>query len=138
MDILSVNFPAIVVAAIAAFALGEVWYGRLMFRERWIAVNGWTAADIAAMRKGKVPTVAITFGCWLAMATALGILSQRIGINSAWGELKLALVCWAGFAVSVGLRRHMYSARRPAVFVIETGYQLASLVIMGLVIGVWR
>ena len=46
MDFSSVNWIAVFVAAGAAFALGAVWYGPLLFGKRWQALVGLSDEDI--------------------------------------------------------------------------------------------
>ena len=35
-----INFLAVIVAALAAFGLGAVWYSPLLFAKQWVAFNG--------------------------------------------------------------------------------------------------
>lgn len=134
---LGVNVLAILVAAVATFALGALWYSPLLFAKQWVAAHGFTPEKLEAMKKGAGPAYGVTFLCWLVMAAALGVLTHRIGIHSALGGFKLGVLCWAGFAATVGLSAHVFSERKLAVFVIDAGYQLVSLLAMGIILALW-
>jgi Protein of unknown function (DUF1761) len=133
-----INILAVVAAAMATFALGAVWYSPLLFAKQWVAAHGYTPEKLAAMRKGAGPAYAVTFACWVVMAAALALLAHRLGVQSALGGLKLGALCWAGFAATVGLSGHVFSERRLAVFLIDAGYQLVSLLAMGVIVALWR
>ena len=134
---LDINILAVLVAAVATFALGALWYSPLGFAKQWVAAHGYTPEQLAAMQKGAGRAYGVTFVCWLVMALALGILTHRIGVHSVPGGLKLGVLCWAGFSASVGLSAHVFSGRRPAAFVIDAGYQLVSLLVMGVILALW-
>lgn len=134
---LDINFLAVLVAAGATFALGALWYSPLLFARQWVAAHGLTPEQVEAMRKSTGPAYGVTFVCWLAMAAALAVLTQRIGVDTALGGLKLGVLCWAGFAATVGLSGHMFSERRLSGYLIDTGYQLVSLLGMGVILAIW-
>ncbi len=135
---LGINLLAVLVAAVATFALGALWYSPLLFAKAWMTAHGFTAEQLQAMQKDAPRAYTVTFLCWLVMAAAVAILAHRIGIQTALGGLKLGALCWVGFAATVGLSGHVFSDRRIGVFIIDTGYQFVSLLAMGVIIAVWR
>jgi hypothetical protein len=134
---LDINILAVLASAVATFALGALWYSPLLFAKQWVAAHGFTPEKLEAMRKGSGPAYGVTFLCWLLMSAALAVLTHRMGIRSVLGGLKLGALCWAGFAATVGLSGQMFSGRRLAVFLIDAGYQLASLLGMGVILAIW-
>ena len=138
MAALGINLLAVLVAAVVTFALGALWYSPLLFAKAWVAANGFTPEKVEAMRKGAGKAYSVTFLCWLVMAAALAVLIHRLGVNTAIGGVKVGGLCWAGFAATVGLSGLVFSERRPAAFLIDTGYQLVSLVGMGVILSLWQ
>jgi hypothetical protein len=134
MAALGVNWVGVVVATVVTFGLGALWYSPVLFAKAWMAAHGYTAEQVQAMRRTAGRAYAVTFLCWLLMATAVGILLRQISIESAVTGFKVGLLAWVGFAVPVGLSSHVFSQRRFAAFAIDAGYQLVSLLIMGLVL----
>ncbi len=138
MAYLDINFIAVLAAAVGTFALGALWYSPLLFAKAWVAAHGFSPEQVEAMRKNTGPAYGVTFVCWLAMAAALAVLTRRIGVDSVLGGLKLGALCWAGFAATVGLSGHMFSERRLPAYLLDTGYQLVSLLGMGIILAIWQ
>jgi hypothetical protein len=114
-----INYPAVVVAAVVAFIVGGLWYSPLLFAKQWIKAHGYTEEEVKQMQKsaGK------------AYYLHLSICVQG---------LKLGLLLWAGFAFPLGLMANMFSDKRISVFVIDAGYQLVYLLLMGAILTVWQ
>ena len=138
MQNLQINLLAVVVAGTATFALGGLWYSPFLFGRAWVAALGLTPEQVAERRKSAGTAYAVTLLCWLVMAGALSVLIHRIGITNTPGGIKLAVLCWLGFAATVGLSLHMFSQRQLAVFLIDTSYQLTSLLVMGAILTRWQ
>ncbi len=134
---LDINFLAVLVAAVVTFALGALWYSPLLFAKQWVAAHGFSPEQVEAMQKNTGPAYGVTFVCWLVMSAALAILSHRIGVDTALGGLKLGALCWAGFAATVGLSGLMFSDKRLPAYLIDAGYQLVSLLGMGVILAIW-
>src|SRR5690349_12678384 len=84
------NWRHILVAGIAYFALGALWYGPL-FSKKWIAYQNINMNDPNA-RKG-VAGIMITSLVWMLVATVgLAILAQRLGLQEAISGVKLGLL----------------------------------------------
>lgn len=128
----------IVVAAVAAFVLGALWYSPALFGKAWVAANGLTAEKIEAMRASAPRAYTVSFLCNLVMAAALCVLLQRIGIVSWLTGAKLGGLVGIGFAATLGLTANMYSDRKLSAWAIDAAYQIAYLVLMGSILAAWR
>lgn len=128
----------VVVAAVAAFVLGALWYSPMLFGKAWVAANGLTAEKIEAMRASAPRAYAVSFLCNVVMAGALCVLLQRIGIVSWLTGAKLGGLVGVGFAATLGLTAHMFSDRKLSAWAIDAAYQLAQLVLMGAILAAWR
>src|SRR5689334_16035276 len=95
------NWLHILVAAIAYFALGAIWYSAL-FGKRWVAYHN---IDInqADAKKG---VAAIMFGSFIWMfivSAAMAVLVNRLGLTEAISGVKLGLltgICFSAAAIS--------------------------------------
>lgn|SRR5512144_1718206 len=134
----SCHVLAIVVAAVAAFVLGALWYSPVLFGKIWVAASGLTPEKIEAMRASAPRAYAVSFLCNLVMAGALCVLLQRIGIVSWLTGAKLGGLVGVGFAATLGLTATMYSDRKLSAWAIVTAYQVAYLVLMGAILAAWR
>ena len=134
----AVNYLAVVVAGVAAFMLGALWYSPALFARQWMAAHGHTPERLAAMRQDMARTYAISFLCFLVTAWVMAVLLSRIGITEALGGVKLGGITWLGFAATIGLTSNLYSEKPLAVYLIDAGYQLVYLMLMGVILAVWR
>ena len=49
-----------------------------------------------------------------------------------------AFHAWLGFALPLGFIAHLYSQKRIAAWLIDLGYQLVYLLVMGAILGAWH
>ncbi len=135
-----VNDLMVLIAAVAAFALGGVWYSPPFFGPAWMRANGYSAEKMAEMRKARPParSLAITFVSQFVMAVVLAYLMRWIEITGVKPGVMFGLLIWAGFAATVALIANVFSDRPFQAFIIESGYQLCSITLMAAIIGGWR
>jgi hypothetical protein len=133
-----VNWLAILIAAIAAFALGALWYSRSLFGRQWMAAHGHTPEQLAAMQSSMGKTYAFSFLTYVIMAMVIALFMTLTGATSVVQGIVIAVLAWLGFGFTIGLNSNLYSNKRPAAFMIDAGYQLVHVIIMGAIIGAWR
>lgn len=134
-----INHLAVLVAAIASFALGSAWYG--IFGRQWLAALGWSEADMHRNFRGRPPLAAmvISFAAQLIMAWMLAGILGHLGpgqITPKNGVISGAAI-WFGFVVTTIVTSHSFQKQRPALTLIDGGHWLAVLVLQGAVIGVF-
>ncbi|MBK9532514.1 MAG: DUF1761 domain-containing protein [Ferruginibacter sp.] len=132
------NWMAIAVAALAYFALGALWYSKVLFAKRWIAdlkidVNSPDA------KKG----MGIMFGGSLLLmfvqSLAIAIIANRLElIGAGWmSGLKLGALTGACFcAASVGVN-YLYEKKPFSLFLINAGYAIVGNIIAAIIICSW-
>ena len=135
-----INDLMVLMAAVAGFALGAVWYSPPFFGPAWMRANGYTPEKMSEMRKARPPllSMAITFVSTFIMAVVLAYLMRWIGIVGVKPGVTFGLLIWAGFAGTVALIANVFSDRPFQAFIIESGYQLCSITLMAAIIGGWR
>ena len=138
MPPMTVNYLAVVVAAAAAFILGALWYSPALFAKPWVAAHGYTPEQIEAMRQGTGRKYFISFLCFVVMAWVMAVLIDRMGILTWLGGVKLGGIAWVGFVATTGLMNSLYTNKRMAAWLIDAGYQLVSLVLIGVIVAVWK
>ncbi len=130
----NLNWLAIIVAAVSAFALGGLWYSPLLFAERWMKETGITE------EKAKNNSMMKVFGfSFILSVIASFFLAMFIGPDA--GAVFGAM---AGFMAGLGWVftfmgiSYLFESRSLAHFLINALYSVVSLTIMGLIIGVWQ
>ena len=132
MDFANVNTIAVVVAAIAGFAVGAVWYA-FLFSKPWLAAVGLTEADLKQGRS-PLPFVFSAVGL-LIMAWVLStIVAPADGIGRG---IVVGLLLWLGFTATTTVVNYAYAARKPMLMLIDGGHWLAVAAVMGAIIGVF-
>jgi hypothetical protein len=130
-------FP-VLAAAVAAFLLGAVWYSPVLFGKQWVAAHGHTPEKLAAMRASMGRTYFVSFLCYVVMAAVMSILIGRMDVTMIEGGVKLGGLLGIGIAAPIGLTGLMFSERRLSTWLIDAGYQIAYLVLMGMILVAWR
>lgn len=133
------NWLAVGAAALAAFFLGAIWYTAL-FGKLWQRLHGYSDEMVKEMQAKRPAPV--FFGSMLVayvlISLAIALLVPLVGATSAAGGAVLGLILWAGPAVGIRITDHITSTNPPALFVLDSSYQLTFLVIMGAIHGAWR
>jgi len=138
MGYLHINIFAVIVAAIATFGIGALWYSPFLFGKQWVAFNGYGPDKIEAMRKQAGKAYGISFACYVVMAAMFAILLRITHITAILAGAKLGVLLWIGFVAAVGLTANVYSDKPLKAFLLDAGYQLVYLIVMGLVLTAWR
>ena len=134
----SIRILPVLVAAIAAFALGALWYSPVLFGRAWVRAHGYTEEKIAQMRASAGRAYAVSFACYLVMAAALSILIGRMDVTMLRGGVKLGAILGIGFAAPIGLTANVFSEKRLPAWAIDAAYQIAYLILMGVILVAWR
>lgn len=126
-----------VVAAVVAFVIGGLWYSPMLFANAWVAAHGYTPEQLARMKADAPRAYAISFVCFLIMAAVLTMVLWHLGVTNWRQGAFWSAHIWLGFAATIGLTANIYANRKFSVFLIDAGYQLVYLVVMGAIIGGW-
>jgi hypothetical protein len=124
----------VLVAALAAFLIVR-WYSPLLFAKAWVRANGYTPEKLAAMQANAARAYA---GSFVVMASVLGLLIRHIGADSAGDGVAWGFHAWLGFALPIGFTANLYSDKPSVAFLIDAGYQLVYMTVMGAILGGWQ
>ena len=133
MDLSSINWLAAIVAAVASFGVGFLWYGPL-FGKAWQRLVGLSDDEIKHANMGKIFGLSFVFTLIGAVLLA-AMMPVDAGIG---GGMTLGAIVGAGFiATSMGTNAQF--ARQPtSLWLIDAGYMVVVYILMGLIIGVWH
>jgi len=129
-----INWIAVLVATVAAFLLGGVWYSNALFGKRWSQEIGLTEEAI-----GKTNMKPIFAWAFLLQFIAATTLARFLGAGSSWliglhTGLLIGL-CWISTAYGV---TYLFEQRSLRIFLINAGYYVVLFSLMGLIIGAWQ
>lgn len=128
------NYPAVVVAAIAYWFLGALWYA-LLFSKPWMALEHMT--DEQARSMNPILPYVITFLLNLLIAFVLAQLCLWRNATTAARGAALGILLWVGFVGPITYTTYMYEMRPWQLFAINEFYPLVGLCLMGAILGAW-
>lgn len=131
------HWPVIIGAALLAWVIGALWYSPLLFAKAWVAAHGYTPERLAEMQKSAGKAYAGSLVAFGMVAFVLHLFLSRLGAGDAVAGAAWGFHAWVGFAFPLGLTAWLYSDKRVATFLIDTGFQLVYLTAMGAVLGRW-
>ncbi len=135
MDFSTINYFAVLAAALSTFVLGGLWYSPLLFGKFWMRVNSFTEADLQTFSKARMFGWSLLFS--LVMALNLAMFLAGPTTNVTWGMAAggLAGLGWVAMAVAI---IGVFENRPWQYIAINGGYMTVAFVIMGAIIGAWR
>ena len=135
MGTAQVNWLAVVVAALATFLIGGVWYSPILFARVWMRAAGLTEAELArSFNPARVFGGAFVLA--LVMATNLALFlgpSASLGFGAFAGAA--AGLGWV--TASLGII-YLFERRPLLLLLVNGGYQVVAYTAMGAILGAWR
>jgi len=131
-----INYVAVLVAAVAGWLVGAVWYGVL--GKQWMAALGWTEADITGpdgKRRMPMGPMIVAFIAQLVMALGLAGLVGHLGPITVQRGIVSGVAAWLAFVITVIAVQNGFQRHKTALTVIDGGHWLAVLVVIGAIIG---
>lgn len=136
MHLADINFLAVGVAGIAAFVLGMLWYS-LLFGKIWQKELGFTDEYIQNGNMGVIFGSSFVLMVLMALGLAL-LITPQLGGAANWQlgahHGLIAGVLFVGGSMGIN---YLYQRRSIKLWLIDAGYQICFLVIMGTIIGLW-
>ncbi|MBK7871645.1 MAG: DUF1761 domain-containing protein [Saprospiraceae bacterium] len=135
MDFSTINWLAVIVAAISSFLIGGLWYSPMLFAKPWMKANGFTEEDLKGANMGKV--FGLSFLWALVMSANLAMFLNDPKTDAAFGA-------FAGFAAGFGWVAMgffivgLFERRSTGWMLINGAYMVVALTVMGLILGAWR
>ncbi|MDO3628111.1 DUF1761 domain-containing protein [Mucilaginibacter sp. BT774] len=134
MNFSLINWLAVIVAGLSAFAVGGVWYSRPIFGNAWMVDSNLSEEQIKQGNKGKIFGFTLIFS--LLMAVNLAMFLADAKTTASWGATAGFLAgIWTFCAIAI---HSLFELKGWRHIFINGGYSIVSLTLMGLIIGAWR
>lgn len=128
------NHLAVLVAGLAAMALGVAWYSPALFGKQWMAYHGFKKKDMDGTNMAPYMIGGLMNQWITAYVLASFLALSATGAGDAAG---IAFWLWLGFVGTTQFAGVLWEKKAPGLWVLDTSYRLASLVVMALIIGAW-
>jgi hypothetical protein len=133
MAFAGINYIAVLVAAVAGWMVGAVWY--MALATPWMAATGVTREQIEATG-ASLPFV-LAFAADVIMAWVLAGIIGHLGpgqVTVRNGVISGAFL-WLGFVITTMAVNNSFAMRRRMLLLIDGAYWLLVLILMGAIIG---
>jgi Protein of unknown function (DUF1761) len=129
------NWLAVIVAAIAYFALGAIWYAPPVFGDAWMRAGG-----IQAPEQPQAAFYVVPFLTCLLASIVVGMLAFATGSDTLGEGIVLGLLTGVGIAFSALLVTGFFDPGKPQAMVwvaIVSGYHVVGLIIAAAILSAW-
>lgn len=134
VPIVNVDLVTVVVAAIAAFIVGMIWYSPALFGKKWMKTMGMSEKDMAKNKDKMMPIMVMSLILDGVMAYVLAhvlAFSQAATITDA---VQGAVWIWLGFIATTTYMGVLYEKKTMDWWIMTAGHYLFALIAMALVL----
>lgn len=135
---MEINFVEVLVAAIASMVVGFLWYSPMVLGKAWMKEMGLTSDKLQKAQREMGNLYGLSFVVALITAYVLShvmMLSMDFyGYEAMMTGITTAFWMWLGFIMPVQLTDQIFGSKKWKLFMINTGYQLIALIVMGITI----
>ena len=135
-NIFLVNWLALVIGIVISFALGMFWYNPKVFFKKWQEAEGITDEQLKAMNPGK--SMAAGLAANAVTVYALGILINLAHISTALGGALTGAFVAVFLITAAEINNGAFKATKAAAYLIDGGYRLVMMAIVGILFAVMR
>lgn len=132
-----INWLAIVVAAIIPMVVGGLWYSNLLFAKQWLALMGKTEQEIKSSFS-PAKSYGITFVMCLVMAYVMDYFVHYTLSTTFLQGMKIGFALWVGLAVTTSYQTVIFQGVKQGLYMMNMGYNLVSMLLMGGLLAVWK
>ena len=132
-----INYFAVVVSAIASMAIGFIWYSPVLFGKAWMKLSNIDPKKMAEANKHMAKMYSISFVAAIVTAVVLSLFLDYALAATALEALLVGFFAWLGFVATTLISSVLFEGKPWAAFLINSGYQLASLLTMSLILTLW-
>jgi hypothetical protein len=131
-----INWLAVLVAAVAYFMLGALWYS-VLFGKKWIAYQNIDMSHPDA-RKGTGVIMTGSFVLMLLATFALAVLVIRLDLTVALSGIKLGLFTGFFFSMTAISITYLYIKKPSGLHFIDGLYHVTGQALAAMILCLWR
>jgi len=132
---IEVNILAVIAAAIISVVTGIFWYSPALFGKVWTQSIGKPIEELK--KSNKIKIYILNIAATLLMAYVLAIFIGYLNITTVAGGLQIGFWIWLGFVIPVNAGAYLWESRPLKLYLINNGYHLVAMLLMGAVLAIW-
>ena len=139
MQVVSVNYLAVLVAAIASFMLGWLWHSSVLFGPTWMKLSNIDKKKIEEHKKSgnMAPSLFFQFVATLLMAYILRYFVAYAQASTILDGAIVGFWLWLGFVATNMIGMVLWEGKPFKLYLINAGHVLVGLLVMGAILAVW-
>ncbi|MGE5519728.1 MAG: DUF1761 domain-containing protein [Candidatus Dadabacteria bacterium] len=129
------NWLHVLVAAIAYFALGAIWYSAL-FQKQWVKYHG-VEMNAPDAKKGVAAIMIGSFVWMFIVSIGIAIIVHRLGLNNVLSGIKWGFFtgfCFSTAAISI---TYLYLKKPAGLHFIDGLYHIVGQIIVAVILCAW-
>ena len=131
-SVFSVNGWAVLVAGVAYFVIGALWYGA--FAKPWMAGIGKTQDELQSNPVDYI----LSLLAEILIAFGIAVALNAFGASGVLEAIFIAALLWFAFSLLPAIVHYAYEDRTFTLLAINKGYDFAGMVIASIILAVWR
>ena len=133
----NINWLAVIVATIAYFVLGAIWYSKVAFANKWIQDHG-INVNAPDAKKGIGQIMLFSFVSFFVICLTLAIIISKMGLTGGvMSGLKVGLITGVGISWMVICVGYLYTKKPITLYIIDGLYHTVGQVIAAIILCVW-
>lgn len=137
MDI-AVNYLAVVVAAVVAFALGAFWHSPIGFGKQWMKLMGFSHEDMRRMPLTPTQAMSIGFAVMLVVSYVTAMFMAMTYAFTVSTAMELGFWVWLGFLAPTLANAWLWEGKSWKLFAFNAAYALVSIEVITIILGLWQ
>jgi hypothetical protein len=140
MNLLQLNWLAVVVAFIAFFAIGAIWFGPKTFYPVWARALGQDPRDGPTGLPMPLVFGLTAVGALVQVITTAIVIHFVSAVSGAVGPLGgagIGLLLGVGIAAAASLGHRLFSGQGLKAWLLEVGNDIVALTVAGFIIGLF-
>jgi hypothetical protein len=135
-DFANLNWLHMLVATVAYFILGAIWYS-FLFQKQWIRLQNIDTSNPDA-KKGAGMIMLVGFVWTFIMVTGIAVLASKIPLyGGALSGVKLGLTTGVLSALAISMT-YLYLKRAAGLHLIDGLYHVVGQIIAAIILVVWK
>lgn len=129
----SINYLAVIVAALSAFVIGGLWYS-VLFSKSWMVENGF---DEEKLKKGNMGIIfggSFILSLIISFVFVLFLGPERDAMFGASAGFMAGLF-WVATAMGI---TYLFERKSLKLFLINAGYHVVTFTVIGFILGLWK
>jgi hypothetical protein len=131
----TISIVPLIVAALIRIVVGSLWYSPIGFAATWRRLVNVTEAQFQA---GMPKAIAADVVGSLLLAYGLAHVVAWAGAATIAQGFEVGFLCWLSFVAVILLTTVLYEQKPLRLFVLNAGFNLIALALMGALLAVWR